>query len=115
MYDYSSDEFPFFKVNAQAYPSKAQQVSIKPLVSGVFVVTCRLVWTCCLYAQLHFIESYLREADPGFNNLSEEDQIKVKEGLYVEVNRWDQMSGIVVVVDSTWHGKDGTIKQGGKA
>lgn len=26
MYDYNCDEFPFFKVNAQAYPSKAQQV-----------------------------------------------------------------------------------------
>lgn len=29
MYDYTCDEFPFFKVNAQAYPSKAQQVRTK--------------------------------------------------------------------------------------
>lgn len=27
MYDYSYEEFPFFKVDPQAYPSKAQQVS----------------------------------------------------------------------------------------
>ncbi|TMS05886.1 Choline kinase alpha [Larimichthys crocea] len=60
MYDYNCDEFPFFKVDAQAYPSKAQQ--------------------------LVFIESYLREFDTGFDNLSEEDQMKVKEDLYVEVN-----------------------------
>lgn len=26
MYDYSCEESPFFKVDAQAYPSKAQQV-----------------------------------------------------------------------------------------
>ncbi|KAE8295801.1 Choline kinase alpha [Larimichthys crocea] len=62
MYDYNCDEFPFFKVDAQAYPSKAQQ--------------------------LVFIESYLREFDTGFDNLSEEDQMKVKEDLYVEVNRF---------------------------
>ncbi|XP_038562183.1 choline kinase alpha isoform X2 [Micropterus salmoides] len=66
MYDYNCDEFPFFKVNAQAYPSKAQQ--------------------------LHFIESYLREFDQGFDNLSEEDQMKVKEELYVEVNRFSLAS-----------------------
>ncbi|XP_053174647.1 choline kinase alpha isoform X2 [Scomber japonicus] len=62
MYDYNCDEFPFFKVNAQAYPSKAQQ--------------------------LHFIENYLSESDQGFDNLSEEDQMKLKEELYVEVNRF---------------------------
>lgn len=41
----------------------------------------------CL-SQLHFIESYLRESNPGFDNLSDEDQMRVKEELYVEVNRW---------------------------
>lgn len=30
MYDYNCDEFPFFKVNSQAYPSKAQQVRTRP-------------------------------------------------------------------------------------
>ena len=28
MYDYNCDTFPFFKVNAENYPSKAQQVGI---------------------------------------------------------------------------------------
>lgn len=41
--------------------------------------------------QLHFIESYLHESDRGFDNLSEEDQMKLKEQLYVEVNRWAQV------------------------
>uniref|UniRef100_A0A3Q0RN62 Ethanolamine kinase n=1 Tax=Amphilophus citrinellus TaxID=61819 RepID=A0A3Q0RN62_AMPCI len=62
MYDYNCDEFPFFKVSAQNYPSKPQQ--------------------------LHFIESYLREFDQGFDNLGVEDQRKLKEELYVEVNRF---------------------------
>ncbi|XP_068170133.1 choline kinase alpha isoform X2 [Antennarius striatus] len=66
IYDYNTDEPPFFKVNAHAYPSKAQQ--------------------------FHFIENYLRESDPDFVNLSEEDQMKVKEELYVEVNRFSLAS-----------------------
>ncbi|KAM4619054.1 choline kinase alpha isoform 1-T1 [Polymixia lowei] len=66
MYDYSHDKFPFFKVNAQNYPSKAQQ--------------------------LHFIESYLKETDQGFDNLNEEDQMKLKEEIYVEVNRFSLAS-----------------------
>ncbi|XP_067356918.1 choline kinase alpha isoform X2 [Channa argus] len=59
MYDYNCDEFPYFKVNSHAYPSKFQQ--------------------------LHFIESYLHEYDQGFKNLSEVDQMKLKEELYVEI------------------------------
>lgn len=55
------------------------------------LINCWLVWTCHVSVQLLFIESYLCESDPGFNNLSEEDQMKVKEELYVEVNRWAQM------------------------
>ncbi|XP_056137424.1 choline kinase alpha isoform X2 [Lampris incognitus] len=66
MYDYNCDKFPFFKVNVQNYPSKAQQ--------------------------LHFIGSYLREFDRQFDNLSEEDQTKLKEDLYVEVNRFSLAS-----------------------
>ncbi|XP_068595264.1 choline kinase alpha [Brachionichthys hirsutus] len=66
IYDYNSDEPPFFKVNAHAYPSKAQQ--------------------------FHFIENYLLESDPYFVKLSEEDQMKAKEELYVEVNRFSLAS-----------------------
>ncbi|KAM3608691.1 uncharacterized protein V6R79_003248 [Siganus canaliculatus] len=66
MYDYNCDEFPFFKADAQSYPTKSQQ--------------------------LHFIENYLREYDQGFDNLNEEEQMKVKEELYVEVNRFAMAS-----------------------
>ncbi|XP_061577194.1 choline kinase alpha isoform X2 [Cololabis saira] len=66
IYDYNCDESPFFKVDAQNYPSKAQQ--------------------------LHFFESYLREFDGGFDNLSTEEKVKLKEELYVEVNRFSLAS-----------------------
>ncbi|XP_051239249.1 choline kinase alpha isoform X1 [Dicentrarchus labrax] len=86
MYDYNCEELPFFKVNAQAYPSKAQQ--------------------------LHFIDSYLRESDPGFDNLSEEDQMKVKEGLYVEVNRFSLASHFFWGLWSIIQARLSTIKFG---
>ncbi|XP_041854110.1 choline kinase alpha isoform X2 [Melanotaenia boesemani] len=66
MYDYNCEEFPFFKVNTENYPSKAQQ--------------------------LHFIESYLRESNQGFDILSADDQMKLKENMYVEVNRFSLAS-----------------------
>ncbi|KAL4622815.1 choline kinase alpha-like [Arapaima gigas] len=62
MYDYTYDKFPFFKANLKNYPSKAQQ--------------------------LHFFSSYLLESDSRFENLSEEEQVKVKEEMLVEVNRF---------------------------
>ncbi|KAK6320221.1 choline kinase alpha isoform X1 [Coregonus clupeaformis] len=62
MYDYTNDKFPFFHVNSKNYPTKAQQ--------------------------LHFIGRYLSETDQGFQNLSAEDQMKLKEELFVEVNRF---------------------------
>ncbi|XP_054475704.1 choline kinase alpha isoform X2 [Anoplopoma fimbria] len=86
MYDYSFEEFPFFKVNAQAYPTKAQQ--------------------------LHFIESYLRESDQGFDNLSEEDQMKLKEELHVEVNRFSLASHFFWGLWSTIQARLSTIKFG---
>ncbi|XP_073328215.1 choline kinase alpha isoform X2 [Pagrus major] len=85
-YDYNCDEFPFFKVNPQAYPSKAQQ--------------------------LLFIESYLRESDPGFDNLSEEDQMKMKEELYVEVNRFSLASHFFWGLWSIIQARLSTIKFG---
>ncbi|XP_041652590.1 choline kinase alpha isoform X2 [Cheilinus undulatus] len=86
IYDYNCDEFPFFKVDAQAYPSKAQQ--------------------------LHFIESYLRESDQGFDNLSEEDQLKLKEQLYVEVNRFSLASHFFWGLWSIIQARLSTIKFG---
>uniref|UniRef100_A0A8C9X1S3 Ethanolamine kinase n=2 Tax=Sander lucioperca TaxID=283035 RepID=A0A8C9X1S3_SANLU len=86
MYDYSCEEFPFFKINAHAYPSKAQQ--------------------------LHFIDSYLRESDRGFDNLSEEDQMKLKEEMYVEVNRFSLASHFFWGLWSIIQARLSTIKFG---
>ncbi|XP_049928230.1 choline kinase alpha isoform X3 [Epinephelus moara] len=86
MYDYNCEEFPFFKVNAQAYPTKAQQ--------------------------LHFIESYLRESDRGFDNLSEEDQMKLKEELHIEVNRFSLASHFFWGLWSIIQARLSTIKFG---
>ncbi|XP_028814887.1 choline kinase alpha [Denticeps clupeoides] len=62
MYDYNCDKPPFFKVNPKNYPTKAQQ--------------------------LHFYEHYLSEYNKGFENLSKEDQTKLKEAMIKEVNRF---------------------------
>ncbi|XP_023267181.1 choline kinase alpha-like isoform X2 [Seriola lalandi dorsalis] len=86
MYDYNCDEFPFFRVSAQNYPSKAQQ--------------------------LHFIESYLRESDRGFDNLSEEDQMKLKEEMYIEVNRFSLASHFFWGLWSIIQARLSTIKFG---
>lgn len=61
-YDYTYDKFPFFITNTKNYPTKAQQ--------------------------MHFFQSYLLESHAGFENLSEEDQLKLKEDMLVEVNRF---------------------------
>lgn len=37
---------------------------------------------------MRFFQSYLLESHAGFENLSEEDQLKLKEDMLVEVNRW---------------------------
>ncbi|KAJ8249126.1 hypothetical protein GJAV_G00231450 [Gymnothorax javanicus] len=62
MYDYTSENFPFFKATPENYPTKEQQ--------------------------LHFIRSYLSEYDSGFESLSSADQEILKEQMLVEVNRF---------------------------
>ncbi|XP_039989824.1 choline kinase alpha isoform X2 [Xiphias gladius] len=86
MYDYNCDEFPFFKVIAQTYPSKSQQ--------------------------LHFIEKYLSESDRGFDNLTEEDQMKLKQELYMEVNRFSLASHFFWGLWSIIQARLSTIKFG---
>uniref|UniRef100_A0A8B9RGM5 ethanolamine kinase n=1 Tax=Astyanax mexicanus TaxID=7994 RepID=A0A8B9RGM5_ASTMX len=61
-YDYTCDVSPYFKTTTKNYPTKAQQ--------------------------MHFFKSYLLEYDPGIANLSEEDQLKLREDMLVEVNRF---------------------------
>nr|XP_040019425.1 choline kinase alpha [Gasterosteus aculeatus aculeatus] len=86
MYDYSCEESPFFKVDAQAYPSKAQQ--------------------------LHFIRSYLRESHRGFGGLSEGEQLELMEQLHVEVNRFSLASHFFWGLWSTIQARLSTIKFG---
>lgn len=62
IYDYNCDTPPFFKTNTKNYPNKAQQ--------------------------MQFFKSYLSEYDPEVLNFSEEVQIKIKEDMLVEVNRF---------------------------
>ncbi|KAK3570773.1 hypothetical protein QTP86_025422 [Hemibagrus guttatus] len=62
MYDYNCDTPPFFSTNTKNYPTKAKQ--------------------------MHFFQNYLSEYDTGLANLSEEDQLKIKEDMLVEVNRF---------------------------
>lgn len=46
MYDYDCDEFPYFSVNTQAYPSKAQQVIACVYVRVFAGCVCWLCLTC---------------------------------------------------------------------
>uniref|UniRef100_A0A8D3B4F4 Ethanolamine kinase n=1 Tax=Scophthalmus maximus TaxID=52904 RepID=A0A8D3B4F4_SCOMX len=86
MYDYTCEEFPFFRVDAQAYPSKAQQ--------------------------LHFIENYLRESDRGFERLSEDERTKLKQEMYIEVNRFSLASHFFWGLWSIIQARLSTIKFG---
>ncbi|XP_077597412.1 choline kinase alpha isoform X2 [Stigmatopora nigra] len=86
MYDYNCDEFPFFKVNTKGYPTKAQQ--------------------------LHFLENYLRASDPEFDQLSQEDQRKIKKDLYMEVNRFSLASHFFWGLWSIIQARLSTIKFG---
>ncbi len=61
---------------------------------GVLLFLLLNLWTIkmtllfILFAQMQFFHSYLLESHAGFENLSEEDQLKLKEDMLVEVNRW---------------------------
>ncbi|CAL1595209.1 unnamed protein product [Knipowitschia caucasica] len=86
MYDYNCEEFPFFKVNTQAYPTKAQQ--------------------------MFFIENYLREFEPDFDHLDEENQMRLKEEMFVEVNRFSLASHFFWGLWSLIQARLSTIKFG---
>ncbi|XP_064168040.1 choline kinase alpha isoform X2 [Anguilla rostrata] len=62
MYDYTHENFPFFKASPENYPTRAQQ--------------------------LHYIGAYLSEYDSGFEALSDADQARLKEDVMLEVNRF---------------------------
>ncbi|TRY66392.1 hypothetical protein DNTS_003357 [Danionella cerebrum] len=61
-YDYTYDRFPYFINTTKNYPTRSQQMD--------------------------FFQLYLLESHAGFENLSVEDQKKLKEEMLVEVNRF---------------------------
>ncbi|XP_058424000.1 choline/ethanolamine kinase isoform X5 [Diceros bicornis minor] len=61
VYDYTHEEWPFYKAQAADYPTRGQQ--------------------------LHFIRHYLAEVKKG-ETISQEEQRKLEEDLLVEVNRY---------------------------
>uniref|UniRef100_A0A671MFG7 ethanolamine kinase n=1 Tax=Sinocyclocheilus anshuiensis TaxID=1608454 RepID=A0A671MFG7_9TELE len=85
-YDYTFDKFPFFITNTKNYPNKAQQ--------------------------MHFFQTYLLESHAGFENLSEEDQLKLKEDMLVEVNRFALASHFFWGLWSVIQAKISTIEFG---
>uniref|UniRef100_A0A673JM27 ethanolamine kinase n=1 Tax=Sinocyclocheilus rhinocerous TaxID=307959 RepID=A0A673JM27_9TELE len=85
-YDYTFDKFPFFITNTKNYPTKAQQ--------------------------MHFFQTYLLESHAGFENLSEEDQLKLKEDMLVEVNRFALASHFFWGLWSVIQAKISTIEFG---
>uniref|UniRef100_A0A8C2A821 ethanolamine kinase n=1 Tax=Cyprinus carpio TaxID=7962 RepID=A0A8C2A821_CYPCA len=85
-YDYTYDKFPFFITNTKKYPTKAQQ--------------------------MHFFQRYLLESHAGFENLSEEDQQKLKEDMLVEVNRFALASHFFWGLWSVIQAKISTIEFG---
>ncbi|XP_063293929.1 choline kinase alpha [Pelobates fuscus] len=62
MYDYTYEKFPFFKASFSNYPTRKQQI--------------------------HFISSYMTECQPGYENLSNEERIKIENEMLTEVNRF---------------------------
>ncbi|XP_069764129.1 choline/ethanolamine kinase isoform X2 [Narcine bancroftii] len=61
MYDYTYDQWPFFKVNMEKYPNQQQQ--------------------------LHFIRHYLSEYSGNKGDSMHEDQSKIEEEMIIEINR----------------------------
>ncbi|KAM6961424.1 choline/ethanolamine kinase [Aplochiton taeniatus] len=62
MYDYTYDQWPFYKATPESYPSKEQQ--------------------------LHFIRSYLAETGGSLENSMHKDQTRIEEDMLLEANRY---------------------------
>ncbi|XP_014373255.1 choline kinase alpha [Alligator sinensis] len=62
MYDYTYEKYPFFKASFLKYPTRKQQ--------------------------LHFFSNYLTAFQNGFENLSNQEKLKIEEEMLTEVNRF---------------------------
>ncbi|XP_036373729.1 choline/ethanolamine kinase [Megalops cyprinoides] len=86
VYDYTYDQWPFFKANLDNYPNREQQ--------------------------LHFIRSYLAESGGYSENTMHEDQARIEEEMIIETNRYALASHFLWGLWSIIQAKISTIEFG---
>ncbi|XP_006633835.3 choline/ethanolamine kinase [Lepisosteus oculatus] len=85
-FDYTYNQWPFFKANLENYPNRQQQ--------------------------LHFIRHYLSESNGNAGNSSQEDQSKIEEEMIMETNRFALASHFLWGLWSIVQAKLSTIEFG---
>ncbi|XP_072923022.1 choline/ethanolamine kinase [Hemitrygon akajei] len=86
MYDYTYDQWPFFKANKEKYPNQQQQ--------------------------LHFIRHYLSEYSGNKGDSVHEDQTKIEEEMIIEINRYALASHYLWALWAIIQAKISTIEFG---
>ncbi|KAJ8392291.1 hypothetical protein AAFF_G00076550 [Aldrovandia affinis] len=86
VYDYTYDQWPFYKANVDNYPNREQQ--------------------------LHFIRNYLAESGGYSENTMYEDQARIEEDMIVEANRYALASHFLWGLWSIIQAKISTIEFG---
>ncbi|XP_059842937.1 choline/ethanolamine kinase isoform X2 [Hypanus sabinus] len=86
MYDYTYDQWPFFKANKEKYPNRQQQ--------------------------LHFIRHYLSEYSGNKGDSVHEDQTKIEEEMIIEINRYALASHYLWALWAIIQAKISTIEFG---
>ncbi|XP_043915379.1 choline kinase alpha [Protopterus annectens] len=86
IFDYSCEQFPFFKANLSNYPTREQQ--------------------------LNFISSYLTAADNGYAQLTNEEKSRMENEMLTEVNRFALASHFFWGLWSTVQAKISSIEFG---
>ncbi|KAG9340021.1 hypothetical protein JZ751_022132 [Albula glossodonta] len=85
-YDYTYDQWPFFKANMENYPNRQQQ--------------------------LHFIRNYLAESGGYSESTMHEDQARIEEEMIIETNRYALASHFLWGLWSIIQAKISTIEFG---
>ncbi|XP_048466165.1 choline/ethanolamine kinase, partial [Rhincodon typus] len=86
MYDYTYDQWPFFKASMEKYPNRQQQ--------------------------LHFIRHYLSEYTGNKGDSIHEDQSKIEEEMIIEINRYALASHYLWALWAILQAKISTIEFG---
>ncbi|XP_067915435.1 choline/ethanolamine kinase [Heterodontus francisci] len=86
MYDYTYDQWPFFKASLEKYPNRQQQ--------------------------LHFIRHYLSEYSGNKGDSMHEDQTKIEEEMIIEINRYALASHYLWALWAILQAKISTIEFG---